>query len=42
MGRSALAEIALATGFAEQRHFSRVFKEVVGVAPGVWQRRRRA
>jgi AraC-like DNA-binding protein/DNA-binding MarR family transcriptional regulator len=41
-GKRSLAEIALATGFAEQSHFSRVFKEVVGMAPGVWQRRRRA
>jgi AraC-like DNA-binding protein len=37
-GGSSLAEISLATGFAEQSHFSRVFKEVVGVSPGAWQR----
>ena len=37
-GKLSLAEIALATGFAEQSHFSRVFKEVTGVAPGLWQR----
>jgi AraC-like DNA-binding protein/predicted transcriptional regulator len=35
------ADIALATGFAEQSHFSRVFKEVVGVPPGAWQRAHR-
>ena len=29
---------SLATGFAEQSHFSRVFKDVVGVSPGAWQR----
>jgi len=37
-GKLPLADIALATGFAEQSHFSRVFKDVVGVPPGVWQR----
>ena len=37
-GKRAQADIALATGFAEQSHFSRVFKEVVGVPPGAWQR----
>ena len=41
-GKSSLAEISLATGFAEQSHFSRVFKEVVGVSPGAWQRGHRA
>jgi AraC family transcriptional regulator len=41
-GKSSLAEISLATGFAEQSHFSRVFKEVVGVSPGAWQREHRA
>jgi len=40
-GASSLAEVALATGFAEQSHFARVFKEIVGVTPGVWQRRNR-
>ena len=33
-----IAEIALATGFAEQSHFSRVFQKVVGFSPGAWQR----
>jgi AraC-like DNA-binding protein len=37
-GSSPLAEIALATGFAEQSHFTRVFKKMVGVSPGAWQR----
>jgi len=36
-----LAEISLATGFAEQSHFSRVFKGLVGVSPGAWQRENR-
>ena len=40
-GRRSQADIALATGFAEQSHFSRVFKEVVGVPPGAWQRAHR-
>jgi AraC-like DNA-binding protein/DNA-binding MarR family transcriptional regulator len=40
-GSRSLAEVALATGFAEQSHFARVFKEIVGVTPGTWQRRNR-
>ena len=40
-GTRSQADIALATGFAEQSHFSRVFKEVVGVPPGLWQRTHR-
>ncbi len=41
-GNLSLAEIAVATGFAEQSHFTRVFKEIVGVSPGIWQRQNRA
>jgi transcriptional regulator GlxA family with amidase domain len=37
-GAMPLSEIALQTGFAEQSHFSRVFKTVIGTSPGVWQR----
>jgi AraC-like DNA-binding protein len=37
-GGLSLTEITLATGFAEQSHFTRVFKKVVGVSPGSWQR----
>ncbi len=37
-----LAEIALATGFVEQSHFNRVFKNVVGTPPGSWQREHRS
>ena len=33
-----LSEIALVTGFAEQSHFSRVFRHVVGASPRAWQR----
>jgi AraC-like DNA-binding protein len=40
-GALSLAEIALGTGFAEQSHFTRAFKEVVGVSPGAWQREHR-
>ena len=40
-GKRSQAEIALTTGFAEQSHFSRVFKEVVGMPPGAWQRAHR-
>jgi transcriptional regulator GlxA family with amidase domain len=40
-GRLSLAEIAIATGFTEQSHFTRVFKEIVGVSPGIWQRQNR-
>lgn len=41
LGKRSQADIALETGFAEQSHFSRVFKEVVGVPPGAWQRAHR-
>jgi AraC-like DNA-binding protein/DNA-binding MarR family transcriptional regulator len=40
-GTRSLAEVALSTGFAEQSHFARVFKEKVGVTPGAWQRQNR-
>jgi AraC-like DNA-binding protein len=40
-GRLSLAQISLATGFAEQSHFSRVFQRVVGTSPGAWRRERR-
>jgi AraC-like DNA-binding protein len=40
-GAPTLAEIALATGFAEQSHFTRIFKKVVGISPGAWQRNHR-
>ena len=35
-----LAEIALASGFCDQAHFSRVFRKHRGVAPGAWRRSR--
>jgi AraC family transcriptional regulator len=36
----ALSEIALACGFANQSHFTRVFKGIAGASPGVWRRMR--
>jgi AraC-like DNA-binding protein len=34
----ALAEVALACGFADQSHFTRMFTTVVGLSPGLWRR----
>ena len=31
-----LAELAAATGFADQAHFSRHFKQAYGLPPGRW------
>jgi AraC-like DNA-binding protein len=36
-----LAQIALACGFANQSHFTRVFKLATGCTPAAWQRRSR-
>jgi AraC family transcriptional regulator len=33
-----LAEIAIACGFADQSHFTRVFANVIGATPGNWRR----
>jgi AraC family transcriptional regulator len=33
-----LADVALACGFADQSHFTRVFKNVVGASPAHWRR----
>jgi AraC family transcriptional regulator len=33
-----LADAALACGFADQSHFTRVFTAMVGVSPGAWRR----
>lgn len=38
-GRAA-AEVALAAGFADQSHFIRAFRRVVGRPPGAWKRQR--
>ena len=34
-----LAEVACCCGFADQSHFTRVFKKVIGISPGVWRRK---
>jgi AraC family transcriptional regulator len=36
--RLPLAEVALACGFADQSHLTRVFTRMVGVSPGTWRR----
>jgi AraC family transcriptional regulator len=33
-----LAEVAIACGFADQSHFTRVFSAIVGATPGNWRR----
>jgi transcriptional regulator GlxA family with amidase domain len=33
-----LSEVAIAAGFGDQSHFTRMFQKVMGVSPGVWQR----
>ncbi len=33
-----LAEVAIACGFADQSHFTRVFANIVGATPGTWRR----
>ncbi|WP_369294355.1 helix-turn-helix domain-containing protein [Klebsiella pneumoniae] len=33
-----LSEVALAAGFSDQAHFTRVFKAVVGLTPAEWRR----
>ena len=35
---ASLADVACATGFADQSHFTRVFSRTVGMSPGVWRR----
>lgn len=40
-GDEQLSQIAVACGFADQAHFSRVFHRDVGCAPGLWRRQRR-
>jgi AraC-like DNA-binding protein len=34
-----LAQIAIACGFADQAHYCRVFREVMGQSPNAWRRR---
>jgi AraC family transcriptional regulator len=35
---ASLSEVALAVGFADQSHFSRVFRRLTGVTPAHWRR----
>ena len=35
---ASLADVACATGFTDQSHFSRVFTKIVGTTPGAWRR----
>ncbi|UIY31505.1 AraC family transcriptional regulator (plasmid) [Neorhizobium galegae] len=34
---SKLSEVAVACGFADESHLTRMFRRVVGVAPGAWR-----
>jgi AraC family transcriptional regulator len=40
-GRASLADVSTRTGFADQSHFTKVFRRVTGTSPGHWQRSRR-
>jgi AraC-like DNA-binding protein len=36
--RFSLSDIAVACGFADQSHFTRVFTSIVGASPGAWRK----
>jgi AraC-like DNA-binding protein len=36
--RTPLSQVALACGFADQAHFSRLFRQAVGTSPSQWRR----
>jgi AraC-like DNA-binding protein len=38
LGPSPIADIAAQCGFADQSHLTRVFKKLVGLAPGLYRR----
>jgi transcriptional regulator GlxA family with amidase domain len=40
-GRASLADVSLLTGFADQSHFTKVFRRVTGTSPGQWRRIRK-
>jgi AraC family transcriptional regulator len=40
-GRVSLADVSARTGFADQSHFTKVFRRVTGTSPGHWRRSRR-
>ncbi|HEY6831551.1 MAG TPA: helix-turn-helix transcriptional regulator [Pseudolabrys sp.] len=37
-GRSSLSDVALACGFSDQSHLTRVFNQLVGTSPGAWRK----
>lgn len=41
LSKEPLSQIALACGFADQAHYCRVFRNVVGLSPNAWRRRNR-
>lgn len=41
LGEFSIAEIAIACGFADQSHLTRVFTSLFGISPGLWRRQRR-
>ncbi|NLS06975.1 helix-turn-helix transcriptional regulator [Rhizobium sp. P32RR-XVIII] len=41
LGDQSIAEIAAACDFADQAHFSRVFKQIYGATPGGWRHQRK-
>jgi AraC-like DNA-binding protein len=41
-GDLAVSQIALACGFANQSHFTRVFRTIIGLTPADWRRRSRS
>ncbi|WP_454853834.1 helix-turn-helix domain-containing protein [Rhizobium binxianense] len=41
LGTASIAEIAVACGFADQSHLTRIFTAIHGVSPGNWRRERR-
>jgi len=36
--RLSLLDVALACGFADQSHLTKVFTRIVGISPGAWRR----
>ena len=39
LSQEPLSQIALACGFADQAHYCRVFRDVVGLSPNAWRRK---